>query len=73
MVPELQETKENPERAVRELEPCPTKTKKKTRLAVSILRGKLYYVPLTSTESETEEPERLPSKSTRPPQSTDSW
>jgi hypothetical protein len=71
MVTAPQETKENPEPAVRELEPCPATTKKK-RLAVSIRKGKLYYLPVISTESKTKEPERLPSKSTEPPQSTDS-
>ena len=72
MVPALLETKENPDRAVRELEPPPAKMKKKTRLAVSIRRGKLCYIPVTSTESETKEPERLPTTSNVPPQSTGS-
>jgi hypothetical protein len=71
MVCAPQETKENPELAVRELEPCPAKTKRK-RLAVCIRKGKLYYVPVISTESKTEGPERLPSKSAEPPQFTDS-
>lgn len=61
MVGALQETKENADRPVRGLEPRPTKTKKKTRLAVSIRRGKLCYVPVTIIQSEAEE--REPRKS----------
>ncbi len=57
MVGALQETKENADRAVRELEPRSTKTKKKTRLAVSIRKGKLCYVPVTITRFEAEEPQ----------------
>jgi hypothetical protein len=67
MIAVPEETKEKADRMLPGFEPRPPKETKKTRLAVSIRKGRLCYVPVTTREAEAAETRRQDSDSPAPP------